>query len=1042
VRLIGKLEVDELGRAFTEVVRRHESLRTRFEVVEGEPVQIIEAPGPVRLAVTDLSGLGEAGEAEAKRLAGEEARQAFDLRRGPLLRLRLLRLSEEKHVLLVTMHHIVSDGWSIGLLIREVAVLYESYLRGEEAALPELPVQYGDYAVWQREWLQGGVLEEQLSYWREQLQGAAGVLELPADRPRPAVQGYSGGNVAVELGEELTAGLKALSRREGVTLFMTLLAGFQALLHRYSGQEEIVVGTPVANRRRGELEGLIGFFVNTLALRVRVAGGESFRELLGRVREAAIGGYAHQDVPFERVVEELQPERSLSHTPLFQVMFAMNTGLAEAPQLRGLVAEVMATSNGTAKFDLTLSLTEENARLVGTMEYSAELFDEKTVRRLLEHYRKLLEGVVAKPEESVSRLPLLNETERQQLLVGWNDTRVEYAESGMCLHELFEQQAARTPAAVALVFEGEELSYRELEKRAEQLAGRLRSLGVGPEQLVGVCMERSVGMVVALLAILKAGGAYVPLDPEYPQERLAFMVQDAGLKLVLTSERQRALVDQWEVPVLSVDGSWDETEAAAEKVKAVPENLAYVIYTSGSTGTPKGAMNTHRAILNRLLWSQQQYQLSTSDRVLQKTTFSFDVSVWEFFWPLITGARLVLARPGGHQDPNYLADLIKDQQITTVHFVPSMLQVFLDEEVFERCQSLKRVMCSGEALTPRLTERFFDRLSTDLHNLYGPTEAAVEVTYWTCSPDGQDRTVPLGRPIGNVEIYVLGAGMEPVPVGVLGELYIGGIAVARGYFNRPGLTAEKFIPNPFSDQPGARLYKTGDVARFLPDGNVEFVGRADQQVKIRGYRIELGEIEVALLGHASVGEAAVVARAVAGGDTRLIAYLVAAQGKEYDIDALRSYLRTRLPEYMIPSIFMRLDELPLTQSGKVDRRRLPGPDRSRPDQERGYEAPRNSVEESVAAIWSELLDVEQVGVNDNFFELGGHSLLATQVLSRVREKLGVSIVVRRMFETPTVAAMAQLVARAQAELLEAEDLVELLGELELLTEIGGTNEVG
>jgi len=749
-------------------------------------------------------------------------------------------------------------------------------------------------------------------------------------------------------------------------------------------------------------------------------------------------------VPFERVVEELQPERSLSHTPLFQVMFAMNTGLAEAPQLRGLVAEVMATSNGTAKFDLTLSLTEENARLVGTMEYSADLYDEKTVRRLLEHYRKLLEGVVAKPEESVSRLPLLNETERQQLLVGWNDTRVEYAESGMCLHELFEQQAARTPAAVALVFEGEELSYRELEKRAEQLAGRLRSLGVGPEQLVGVCMERSVGMVVALLAILKAGGAYVPLDPEYPQERLTFMVQDARLKLVLTSERQRALVDQWEVPVRSVDGDWEETEevtdAAAEK--AIPENLAYVIFTSGSTGTPKGAMNTHRAILNRLLWSQQQYQLSTSDRVLQKTTFSFDVSVWEFFWPLITGARLVLARPGGHQDPNYLADLIKDQQITTVHFVPSMLQVFLDEEVFERCQSLKRVMCSGEALTPRLTERFFDSLSTELHNLYGPTEAAVEVTYWACSPDGQDRTVPLGRPIGNVEIYVLGAGMEPVPVGVLGELHIGGIAVARGYFNRPGLTAEKFIPNPFSDQPGARLYKTGDVARFLPDGNVEFVGRADQQIKIRGYRIELGEIEVALLGHPSVGEAAVVARAVAGGDTRLIAYLVAAQGKEYDIDALRSYLRTRLPEYMIPSIFMRLDELPLTQSGKVDRRRLPEPDRSRPDQERGYEAPRNSVEESVAAIWSELLDVEQVGVNDNFFELGGHSLLATQVLSRVREKLGVSIAVRRVFETPTVAAMAQLVAQAQAELLEAEDLVELLGELELLTEIGGTNEVG
>ena len=1013
-RLTDRLNVAALERTTSEIVKRHEALRTTFPTVDGQPVQIISQTLSVPLRVTDLSHLPAVGrEAEAERLVREEAQRPFDLAQGPLLRTTLLRLGEEDHILLLAMHHIVSDGWSGGVLFQEITALYEAFSTGKPAPLPELPVQYADYAVWQRGWLQGEVLEKQLSYWRERLSGAPPVLELPTDHPRPAVQSFRGARQSVMLSKSLTEALRTLSQREGATLFMILLAAFQTLLRRYSNQEEIVVGSPIAGRTRPETEGLIGLFVNTLVLHTDLSGDPSFRELLGRVREVALGAYAHQDVPFEKLVEELQPKRSLSHTPLFQVMFILQNAPRLALNLSGLTLKSLEFDNGTAQFDVTLSVVEVAEGLQAKFEYNTDLFDAATITRMLKHFQVLLEGVVANPDQRLSELPLLTEAERHQLLIEWNDTAVEYPRD-ICLHELFEAQVTRTPEAVAVVFEEEQLTYRELNRRANQLARYLRKLGVGPEVLVGIMMERSIEMVVGLLGILKAGGAYVPLDPAYPQERLSFMLEDARVPVLLTQARLAESLPQSEAEVVSVDALREVI--AQEGVEnpaggATAENLAYVIYTSGSTGRPKGAMNSHRGICNRLLWMQDAYQLTGADRVLQKTPFSFDVSVWEFFWPLLTGARLVVAQPGGHQDSDYLVKLITEQKITTLHFVPSMLQVFLEGWGLETCDSLKQVMCSGEALPFELQERFFARLNAELHNLYGPTEAAVDVTFWACERESNRRTVPIGRPIANTQIYLLDRRLQPVPVGVPGELYIGGVGVARGYLNRPELTAERFIPDPFSAEDGARLYKTGDLARYLPDGNIEYLGRIDHQVKLRGFRIELGEIEAVLQQYAGVRDVVVLLREDGPGDKRLVAY-VAVRGEAAPGPAeLRRFLSERLPEYMVPQAFVLLDELPLTPNGKVDRRALPEPDGARPEPGAGYVAPRGAEEEEVARVWAEVLKVERVGADDNFFELGGHSLLVMQVVSRLRRSLGVELPLRSLFEAPTVVGLAEAIKK-------------------------------
>src|SRR5215213_7250140 len=1014
VRLHGRLDLDALGRTFDELVRRHEVLRTRFEMVGDEPTQIICPARPLALGTIDLTGAAQgAREAEVQRLAQQEVGEPFDLSTGPLLRARLLRLSEEEHVILLTMHHIISDGWSVGVLIKEVAALYEAYGVGGESPLEEVSIQYADFAVWQREYLSGETLERQLSYWREQLAGAPAVLELPTDRPRPPVQSYRGAHETFALGGRLSERLRELSRAEGATLFMVLLS-------RYTGQPDIVVGSPIAGRTQVETEDIIGFFVNALALRTDLSGRPTFRELLRRVRETCLGAYAHQEVPFEKLVEELQPERSLSHSPVFQVIFALQNVPAETLELPGLKLSTIEGESGTAKFDLILHMSESDAAVEGTLGYSTDLFDAATVRRMLAHYANLLESIVGNPDARVSDLRLLADDELRRLLVEWNDTGTDAAHE-TCLQHLFERQAERTPDSVALTFEDESLTYSGLNERANRLAHHLRSLGVGPEVPVAVMVERGVEMVVGLLGVLKAGGACVPLDPQYPSERLGAMMCDSRATLLLTQQRLLERAPESARTRLCLDSDWPRVAAECAQnppASASADNLAYLIYTSGSTGTPKGAALLHRGLCNRIISGQRIYRLDPSDSVLHKASFSFDASLWEIFWPLTVGARLVLAAPGGQQDAAYLARLISRQSINVAHFVPSMLDVFLEEPEVEECASLKRVFCGGEALTPELQRRFFERLPARLHNQYGPTETSVNATYWICRPEGEPHTVPIGRPFDNVRLYVLDGEMRPVPVGVSGELYIGGEGLARGYFNRPGLTAEKFIPDPFGASPGARLYRTGDVVRYDAGGNVEFVGRADEQVKVRGFRVELGEVEAVLSSHERVREAVAVASVAAGGVKSLAAFVVAESGASLTASELREYMRERVPEYMIPSAFNVLERLPLTPNGKVDRRALAALDNPNPAQAVGASITHTPVEQLLTSVWSDLLG-GGAGLDDDFFESGGHSLLATQAVSRLRKLLGVEVALRELFERPTPRRLA---ARIDELLRESKGL--------------------
>jgi amino acid adenylation domain-containing protein len=1006
----GPLDVGVLERAINEVVHRHEALRTVFAVVEGAPVQLVRPAEPVTIPIDDLTALsGAEQDAEVERRTGEESQKLFDLSRGPLLRGKVLRLAEHKHVVLVTMHHMVTDRWSLGVLVRELMALYEAYALGQPSPLPELPIQYADYAVWQREQFQGEAQQRELAYWKKQLTPLPPPLELPTDRPRPPLKSYRGARAFVKLPASLTRALKAMSQQEEATLYMLLLSAFQSVLHRYTGQTDLAVGSPIANRKLPELELLIGFFVNTLVMRTELSGNPTFRTLLQRVRKTCMEAYAHQDVPFEKLVEALQPERHLSRNPLFQVMFSFQNTPRQDLAVRGLSSQYLLVEPGSSKFDLLLELREEmEDEITGWFEYDTDLFETASIHRLREHFLHVLERVAVSMEDRLSELPLMGSQERQQVLEGWSGAREECPPQAR-IHTLIEEQVERTPDAVALTFEGRGLTYRELDARANQLAWHLRSLGVGPEVRVGLCAERSLEMVVGLLGTLKAGGAYVPLDPGYPLERLTWMLEDARPAVLLAQEHLLPKLPAHEARVVCLDSDWARVaEQPVERPPALATegNLAYVIFTSGSTGRPKGAMNEHHPVCNRLLWMQQEYQLGAGDTVLQKTPFSFDVSVWEFFWPLMVGARLVLARPGGHQEPAYLVDLIAREGITTLHFVPSMLQAFLEEPRLERCASLRRVMCSGEALPVDLEERCLQRLPwAGLHNLYGPTEAAVDVTYHACERGHGRRSVPIGRPVANTQMRVLDANLQPVPMGVAGELYIGGVQVGRGYLRRPELTAERFIPDPFSQTPGARLYRTGDLGRWLSNGELEYIGRADFQVKVRGFRIELGEIEAVLEQDASVQQAVVVAREDVPGNKRLVAYVMGRSGQKVDVRALREHAQGKLPEYMVPPVIMVLEALPLSPNGKVDRKALPAPSFERA--ERRYVAPSTPTQQVLANIWAEVLRVEKVGTEDDFFALGGHSLLATQVVSRVRSALGVELPLRALFEAPTVAGLAR-----------------------------------
>jgi amino acid adenylation domain-containing protein len=1017
-RLSGTLNVTALERSLSEIVRRHDTLRTTFHARDGQPFQLVSPHRPLVLPVDDLRGLPDADkETRAMQLATEDAHRPFDLAQGPLFRATLVRLTAEESVFLVNMHHIVSDAWSMGVFFRELSTLYVAFSTGKPSPLRELPIQYADFSVWQRQWLQGEVLERQLSYWKQQLDGSPSMLELPTDRPRPAVQTYRGAKHSLVLPKTLSSSLKALSQREGVTLFTVLLTAFQILLNRYTGQEDITVGSPIAGRNWVETEGLIGFFVNTLVLRTDLSGNPTFRELLHRVREVALASYAHQDLPFEKLVEELQPQRSLSHSLLFQVMFALQNVPRQPLELPGLTVSPLEGEGATAKFDLSVLISEDGDVLRGTVNYSTDLFDADTIARFVGHFQGMLGGIVADPDAPISYLPLLTHPEMQQLLVAWNQTHTNYAKDS-CLHELFEAQVYRTPDAVAVVFEDKQLTYREINTRANRLAYHLQTLGVRREVLVGLCMERSLEMVIGLLGVLKAGGGYVPLDPAYPAERLAFMLADAEAPFLLTQKGLLPRLPDHGIEVICVDT--DSASIARESGEniarcATAENLAYVIYTSGSTGGPKGVMMSHRAICNHLHWRQETFPLNESDGFLQKASTAFDISVWEIFAPLIAGARLVLARPEGEKDPSYLVRLIAEQNITVAHFGPPLLQAFLAEPNLELCNALKHVFCGGEALSVALMEQVFSRLNAELYHQYGPTETCIDVTVWTCHPAHETARVPIGRPIANAQVYILDRHGQPVPTGVLGELYIGGVGLARGYLKRPELTAEKFLPNPFSQEPGGHLYKTGDLARYLRDGNIEFLGRIDDQVKIRGFRIELGEIEAVLGAHPAVREAVVLAREDIPGERRLVAYVVANQQPGPSINELRRFLQAKLPEYMLPAAFVGMDALPLTPNGKVDRRALPAPEGLRPELEANYVAPRTEVERTIATVWQQVLLTEKVGLYDNFFDLGGHSLLLIQVHSKLQEFFGKDISVLDMFKYPTIEVLTKYLGPKKAE---------------------------
>jgi amino acid adenylation domain-containing protein len=1031
VQFTGSLDAQALERCFDEITRRHEILRTTFTTVDGNPAQIVGRHRPGRLRLVDLSELPpDEREAQVSQLAVEESQRPFDLTSGPLLRVTLYRMGADKHVLLLVTHHIISDGWSTGVLIREVAALYQAFLRGKPSPLADLPIQYADYARWQRKHLQGERLESLLDYWKRRLEGCPHLLDLPTDRPRPAVASFRGAHQLVAPSRKFSDAVKALGQQERATPFMTLLAALQTLLYRYIGQEDICVGTPVTGRNRGETEGLIGFFVNTLVIRTDLSGDPSFRELLGRVRESALGAYAHQELPFETLVEKLQPERSMSHTPIFQVSFTYKNGFTEALELPGLTLRRVELEHQTTKFDLAVGATETPAGLSLSVGYNTDLFNDDTIARLLGHYRILLKGAIADPDQRVSDMPLSTEVERRRLLSEWNDTVSGYPRD-KCVPELFEAQVERRPDAIALVVEEEQLTYRELNRRANQLAAYLGKLGVGLEMPVGFCLERSLEMVVGILGILKSGGTYVPLDPTYPRERLAFMLEDTRTPVLLVQQRLIEHLPEQEARVVRIDADWEliaRENDANPASGATADHLAYVIYTSGSTGRPKGIAIPHRAI-NRLVFNTNYIEIAPEDRMALASNSAFDAATFELWGALLRGARLVGIGREVALSPRDLAAEIEAQGIS-VMFLTTALFNQIAREVPAAFGSMRRLLFGGEAVDLNLVKEVLkDKPPARLLHVYGPTESTTFTTWYPVQElPGGAATVPIGRPLANTQVYLLDRNLQPAPVGIAGELYIGGDGLAWGYFNRPELTAEKFIPNPFRGKGGGRLYGTGDLGRYWPTGEIEFLGRLDHQVKIRGFRIELAEIEAVLAQHPAVREAAVLVREGMAGEKRLVAYVALDSGGAPTGVELRSYLRQKLPEYMTPSVFVELDALPLTPNGKVDRGALPAPDHAnlaRPELAGVYVAPRTMVEETLAGIWSKVLGVTQVGAHDSFFDLGGHSLLATQAISRVREAFRLELPLRSLFEAPTVAGLAERVEAAMraAQGLQAPPIV-------------------
>ena len=1017
IRIKGQLNEVALAQSLKEIIRRHKVLRTSFKALNGEPVQVIlEREAEDRGRYFPLPN----SESEIQSFLVQEGQQPFDLAEVGLFRTKLLRLDAEESILIITMHHIIFDGWSAGVLIREVAALYKAFLSGEPSPLPELTIQYVDYAYWQREWLKGEILESQLAYWKQQLGGNLPVLNLPTDYPRPTVSTFRGARQTLVLPEVLRGGIKELSQQEGVTLFMILLAAFKTLLFRYTHQDDILVGSPIANRNLAEIQGMIGFFVNTLVLRSNLSGNPCFKELLKRIRRVALDAYSHQDLPFEKLVEELQPDRSLSHTPLFQVMFALQNFPMPNLEVAGLNLQVQEVDMGTAKFDLTLFVEDRGRELVAIFEYNTDLFKATTITRMLGHFQTLLEGIVANPNQRLSDLPLLTEVERNQLLIEWNQTRTDSSHN-LCIHQLLEEQVERTPDAVAVIFGNQQLTYRELNQRANQLAHYLQKLGVKPEVFVGICVERSIEMLVGLLGILKAGGAYVPLDSTYPKERLAFMLEDARAPVLLTQQRLLEIIPSHSGKVVCLDTNWQEiskqiSENSVSNVCA--DNLAYVIYTSGSTGKPKGTLIHHRGLVNYLTWCTKAYSVEQGEGSPVHSSISFDMTITGLFSPLLVGRKVeLLPEDKGIEN---LATVVRNKSnFSLIKITPAQLDLLSHQLLPQEAAGKTRAFIIGGENLLAESIAFWQENAPDtmLINEYGPTETVVGCCIYQAK-DKQSGSVPIGRAIANTQLYILDRYLHPVPVGIAGELYIGGAGVARGYLHRPDLTAERFIPNPFL--PGERLYKTGDLARYRADGIIEYLGRIDHQVKIRGFRIELAEIEAVLSQHPKVRECAILAKC-----DRLIAYAVLHPGETLTVSELRNYLAEKLPEYMIPSALVTLDEMPLTVNGKVERQALPAPESLRPELEVAYVAPQTELEQIIATIWQEVLDLEKVGIYDNFFDLGGHSLLIVQVHSRLQARLERNISMVEMFKYPTIELLAKHLSFNREEKPICEEISDL-----------------
>ena len=1017
IRIRGPLDTAAFSRALQTIVDRHASLRTIFVSESGEPSQLVQPHVAVLIPETDLSRVPPPKhDEEIARMAGEEAKRSFDLNTGPLFRVRLLRLQPEVHILILVMHHIITDGWSMSIFFREIAAVYQHLVDREPLELPELTIQYPDFAQWQRKSMAGEILELELEYWSGKLGGSPRLLELPTDKPRPAIQTHRGASEGFFIDQNLTDALKTLSQREGASLYMILLAAFQILLWRYTSAEDILVGTPIAGRNELELENVIGLFVNTIIMRGDLSGNPSFLGFFRRVITTCFEAFEHQHAPFEKIVEELEPERSLSYAPLVQVMFILQNAPKQIIKLSHLELEELVFESGLAKFDLTLDITEAEG-LHCTFEYSTDLFQAATIDRMTRDFESLLRSIVRDPKSRIADLEILNPHDKHRVLVEWNATRSPFREEAT-IHALFEEQVTRTPEATALVDDTERITYRELNERADHLARYLLSKQLAPEVPVAVLVERSIDMVAALLGVLKAGHPYLPLDPSYPEQRLAFMIQDSGTPVVITHRGLNALLPG-DVDVLPLDRTWkivDQHRSSHPTLGGRKHEVAYVIYTSGSTGRPKGVEGTHRATLNRFEWMWRNYPFAQGEVACQKTSIGFVDSIWEIFGPLLQGTCVVII-PDALVEPERLVGALSKHRITRVVLVPSLLRLLL-EQVSDLGTKLPHVtlwISSGETLPLDLARRFRETLpNAKLLNLYGSSEVAADVTCEEVKDGEQLSSVPIGKPIANVQAYVLERHLRPVPIGARGEIYVGGECLARGYHRRPELTAERFIANPFDRDGSGRLYKTGDLGRFLADGRLEYLGRIDNQVKVRGVRIELGEIESILNEHPLVKEAAVTVQERNSESALLVGYVVPSETSLPGTTELRQYLKSRVPEYMIPSAFVVLKALPLLPNGKVNRTALPP---IQPDQiaaQHAFVAPRSENEQKLASMWRDLLGIERIGVDRNFFELGGHSLLGMQLLARIRRTFDVDLPVRRLFEEPTISGLTVEIEKAKA----------------------------